>query len=70
LRYIAAVIDEQGEERAARLLAHEPKPADDQIHAALVAVDGRGFTSKFPHLLLGAKYWLPFAHDMIIEEPN
>jgi len=30
----------------------------------------RGFGGHFPQLLLGARFWLPFSRNTIIEEPD
>jgi hypothetical protein len=69
VRYIAAVADEDGP-RALRALAGAPKPPSDEVQRALADVEKRGFTSRFPQLLLMSSCWLPFQRNMIIEEPD
>jgi hypothetical protein len=69
LRYVAAVADEGGPQ-AIHGLVDVDKPALEVIDRALEGVDRRGFTGRFPQLLLVSRFWLPFQRDMIIEEPD
>jgi hypothetical protein len=68
LRYVAAVVDQRGPD--ARYLAGTRKPSHSEMGPVFDFAEQRGFTSGFPQLLLGAKYWLPFRRHMIIEEPD
>lgn len=70
LKYVAAVIDQEGAAAAARLLKDGKRPARDQYGPVFDAIEGRGFMIRFPHLLLNVTCWLPFQRHMIIEEPN
>ena len=69
LRYVAAIA-EAGGSKALRALAgvHEPDPVE--IRGALAEAQRRGFAGRFPQLLLGCSFWLPFQRNMIIEEPD
>lgn len=69
LRYAAARVDETGPQ-GLRALVDAPRPAMTEITRALQAVERRGFTSRFPQLLLVSRYWLPLRRNMIIEEPD
>lgn len=69
-RYVAAVLDQQGNERAARVLLGAIKPPYELLDRVFTDADRRSFAGKFPHLLLGAHYWLPFQRHLIIEEPD
>lgn len=70
LHYVAAVLDERGEESAARALKGTTKPRYEQMHVVFEAAEQRGLMGKFPHLLAGSAYWLPFERNIIIEEPD
>ena len=70
LRYVAAVLDRQGPEKAARALLDSQPPPFKQYDAEFADADRRGFTGRFPQLLLGGDYWLPFQRNLIIEEPD
>jgi len=70
LKYVAAVIDQEGDAAAARLLIGRKTPTSDQYGPVFDAIEGRGFMIRFPHLLLNVTCWLPFERHMIIEEPN
>jgi len=69
LRYVAAIADEGGPQ-ALRGLVGADEPALDEIDRVLEGADRRGFTGRFPQLLLVSRYWLPFQRAMIIEEPD
>ena len=69
LRYVAAVLDLRGAE-GMRALVGTAEPGHEEIGRILGEADGRGFTSRFPQLLLVSKFWLPFQRNMIIEEPD
>jgi len=69
LHYVAARIDEDGPQ-AIRALVDAERPAFDEIDRALAGAESRGFTSRFPQLLLSFQCWLPFQRNMIIEEPD
>lgn len=69
LRYVAALVDQRGPD-AARGLANTGKPATAELDSVFAEATRRGFGGRFPQLLLGAQYWLPFQRHMIIEEPS
>jgi hypothetical protein len=69
LRYVAAIVDERGLEGLRGLVGAE-RPPHGEIGRALVRVERRGFTGRFPQLSLTEYYWLPFRRNMIIEEPD
>ncbi len=69
LHYLAALIDDRGPEMLPDLIG-TGKPSHEEFERAFSAVEGRGFTSRFPQLLLGAMHWLPFERNLIIEEPD
>jgi hypothetical protein len=69
LRYAAAVLDQQGP-AAFNALGRQMKPASPVLDAAFAEASRRGFSGRFPQLLLRAKYWLPYERDLIMEEPN
>jgi len=69
-RYVAAVLELHDVRSAAKLLKGREHPKPEQYHPVFDAVEKRGFTGRFPQLLLGADYWLPFQRNMIIEEPS
>jgi hypothetical protein len=69
LHYVAALVDERGPEILADVIG-APKPSHKEFERAFAAVERRGFTSRFPQLLLGAMHWLPFERNLIIEEPD
>ena len=76
LRYVAAVLDQHGPVAAAGMLVNmtEPNLAEPgdlaQVNTAFAETDRRGFSGRFPHLLLDAHYWFPFQRSMMIEETN
>ncbi|MEE3624149.1 hypothetical protein UCD39_09160 [Nitrospirillum sp. BR 11752] len=67
LRYVAAIVDEKGAAALKGLVA-AARPDRPEIDRALKAADQRGFTGRFPQLLLTGDYWLPFRRNMIIED--
>ncbi|QEX19509.1 hypothetical protein FRZ44_48230 [Hypericibacter terrae] len=69
LRYVAARIDERGTQGIRSLIDAEGPPSVE-IGRALEGAESRGFTSRFPQLLLRSAFWLPFHRNMIIEEPD
>jgi hypothetical protein len=69
LRYVAAIVDEGGTEELRRLVDAKA-PSRDEIGGALEAAEHRGFTGRFPQLLLVSKFWLPFQRNTIIKEPD
>ncbi|RBP08638.1 hypothetical protein DFR50_12424 [Roseiarcus fermentans] len=68
LRYVAAVA-QQGADELAKLVGRQ-KPAQEELRRALDGAIQRGFTGRFPQILLGAQIWLPFQRNLIIEEPD
>ncbi len=67
LRYVAAVLDQQGVQ-AVRSLAGTAKPTDQVLESVFAEVERRKFRCRFPHLLLGARYWLPYEKHLIMED--
>ena len=70
LRYVAAVLDVRGPVRAEQALVRATRPEAQARVSDFTAAEQRGFTGRFPHLLLGATCWLPYQRHLIIEEPN
>jgi hypothetical protein len=69
LRYVAARVAEAGPQ-ILRDLMNGDRPKYDEIERAFDGAGRRGFTGRFPQLLLVSMYWLPFQRNMIIEEPD
>jgi hypothetical protein len=69
LRYAAAVLDQHGP-APFRALSGQTKPSSPTLDAAFAEASRRGFSGRFPQLLLRARYWLPYERDLIMEEPN
>ncbi len=69
LRYVAAMFDQRGPV-AAHALAGMAKPSQAELDLVFAEAARRGFAGRFPQLLLGTRYWLPFQRNLIIEEPN
>ncbi len=70
LRYVAAIASDEGGAAAVRGLAGREGPPHEKIGRALVDARRRGFTGRYPQLLLGEQFWLPFERNTIIEEPD
>jgi hypothetical protein len=69
LHFVAAVMDLRGQ-AGLRSMIHEGQPTSDEIDAVFADVERRGFSGRFPQLLLGAYSWLPFSRNLMIEEPD
>lgn len=69
LRYVAAMT-EAGGPTALGALVGVSEPDSCEIRRALGAAERRGFAGRFPQLLLGCSFWLPFRRNMMIEEPD
>jgi hypothetical protein len=67
--YVAAVLDQRGKSELGKLVG-VGKPLPGELDAAFAEASRRGFGGCFPHLLLGANFWLPFKAQLMIEEPN
>jgi hypothetical protein len=67
--YVAAVLDLRGQ-AALRDLVHRDRPPSDEMGAAFTEADRRGLSGRFPQLLLGARIWLPFEGNLVIDEPD
>ena len=65
--YVAAVLDQRGQ-AALRDLVHRDRPPSDEMGAVFTEADRRGLSGRFPQLLLGAKTWLPFERNLVIDE--
>ncbi len=68
-RYVAAILDQQGSV-GLRALVGTTKPSYPVLNAVFAEADRKGFSGRFPHLLLGARYWFPYKRRLIIEEPS
>lgn len=69
LRFAAAVLDRSGLQGLTNMI-RQRRPTSDELEAAFADVERRGFGGRFPQLLLGARFWLPFSRNMMIEEPD
>ena len=70
LRFVAAVLNQRGPNTAAAALKGATKPSPLDQAATFEEAERRGLAGRFPQLLLGAWYWLPFLRNVIIEEPS
>jgi hypothetical protein len=66
---MAAVLDQHGQ-AALNGIIGRPPPSRDELNAAYAGAARRGFGGRFPQLLLGARTWLPFEENLMIEEPD
>jgi len=69
LHFAAAVLDQSGQAGLTNMI-RQHRPTSDEMGAAFASAERRGFGGRFPQLLLGAHFWLPFSRNMIIEEPD
>jgi hypothetical protein len=69
LRYVAAVLDQRGQAGLGSM-RQQREPAPGETHAVFAEAERRGFSGRFPQLLLGASFWLPFSRNLMIEEPD
>lgn len=69
LHFAAAVLDQSGQAGLTNRIRRR-RPTSDEMEAAFAAAERRGFGGRFPQLLLGASFWLPFSRNMMIEEPD
>jgi hypothetical protein len=67
--YLAAILDQRGTSELRKLTDITEPPRHD-YEAVFAEADRRGFSGRFPQLLLGANLWLPFKRHLMIEEPN
>lgn len=67
--YVAAILDQRGTSELRKLINITDPPRHD-YEVVFAEADRRGFSGRFPQLLLGANLWLPFKRDLMIEEPN
>jgi hypothetical protein len=67
--YVAAILDQRGPSELSKLI-DSTEPPRQEFDAVFTEADRRGFGGHFPHLLLGAKLWLPFKKHLMIEEPD
>jgi hypothetical protein len=51
-------------------MVHQRRPTSDEMDAAFADAERRAFGGRFPQLLLGARFWLPFSRNLMIEEPD
>jgi hypothetical protein len=68
LHFAAAVLDQRGQ--AGLSVINQRRPNDSDLEAAFAEAQRRGFGGRFPQLLLGARIWLPFSSNLMIEEPD
>ena len=69
LHFAAAVLDQSGQAGLTNMIRRR-RPTSHETAAAFAATERRGFGGRFPQLLLGACFWLPFSRNMMIEEPD
>jgi hypothetical protein len=69
LHFAAAVLDQRGHAGLSTMV-HQRRPSSDEMKAAFANAERRGFAGRFPQLLLGARFWLPFSRNLMIEEPD
>ena len=69
LRFAAAALDQRGQ-AGLRTMIYQRRLTSDEREAAFTEAERRGFGGRFPQLLLGARYWLPFSQNLMIEEPD
>jgi hypothetical protein len=69
LHFAATVLDRSGQAGLTNMIRRR-RPKPDEMEAAFAAAERRGFGGRFPQLLLGASFWLPFSRNMMIEEPD
>jgi hypothetical protein len=68
LHFTAAVLDEHG--MAGLSMIDQRRPNNREMEIAFAEADRRGFGGRFPQFLLGARIWLPFSRNLMIEEPD
>lgn len=69
LHFAAAVLDQRGQAGLSSMI-HQRYPSSDEMEAAFSNAERRGFAGRFPQLLLGARLWLPFSRNLMLEEPD
>jgi len=69
LHFAAAVLDQRGQAGLSSLI-RTGRPTSEEIQSAFADAEKRGFGGRFPQLLLGARFWLPFSRNLMIEEPD
>ena len=69
LHFAAAVLDQRGQAGLSSMI-HQRHPASDAMETAFANAERLGFGGRFPQLLLGARFWLPFSRNLMIEEPD
>jgi hypothetical protein len=69
LHFAAAVMDQRGPTGLGSMMS-QIQPSSEEIKAAFADAERRGFAGRFPQLLLGARIWLPFSRNLMIEEPD
>jgi hypothetical protein len=69
LHFAAAVLDQAGQAGLTNMIGQH-RPTSDEMGAAFANAERRGFGGRFPQLLLGARFWLPFSRNMMIDEPD
>jgi hypothetical protein len=69
LHFAAAVLDQRGQAGLSSMV-HQRRPTSDELEAAFADAERRAFGGRFPQLLLGARLWLPFSRNLMIEEPD
>jgi len=67
--YLAAILDQSGTSALSKLIDVTDPPIHE-YDTVFAEADRRGFSGRFPQLLLGASSWLPFKRHLIIEEPD
>jgi hypothetical protein len=69
LHFAAAVLDQRGRVGLGSLI-RQGRPTSDEMNTVFTNAERRGFAGRFPQFLLGARLWLPFSRNLMIEEPN
>jgi len=69
LRYVAAVVEVEGEKAARRLVGAE-RPGYPEIGRIFDSFDGVSELLRFPQLLLTDLYWLPYHRNVVVDDED
>lgn len=69
LRYVAAVLDQRGP-AGLRALVGTAGPPTEVLRQVFADNDRRDLAGSFPHLLTGARCWLPYDRNFVMEAPD
>lgn len=70
MSYVAALLDEHGSVAAAGMLLGREDIASAILRLGHQALKRPGFKTRFPQLLLGAEFWLPYRRDVTFAAPD